>query len=125
MIAWIRLGDFEKAIADLGKAIRLDPENPNLLNERAWLRATCEEESFRDGRQAVADATEACELTEWNDPKIVDTLAAAYAESGNFEEAVKWQRKAVELAPAEMKTELSSRIELYQAGKAYRENPNE
>ena len=52
---------------------------------------------------------------------MLDTLAAAYAGSGQFVEAVRWQTKAVELAPAGAKVHAQSRLELYQAGKPYRD----
>ena len=66
-------------------------------------------------------ATKACQLSEWKDIDALDTLAAAYAESGDFADAVKWQTKARDLAPANDKADLQSRLGLYQAHKPYRE----
>ena len=64
----------------------------------------------------------ACELTEWTEAGIIDTLAAAYAEIGDFASAIKWQNKAIELEfDAKDKAEFESRLELYQGKKPYRD----
>ena len=84
------------------------------MNGRAWFRATCPVATYRDGAQAVAAATRACELTGWKEPGLLDTLAAAYAESGDFDSAVKWQAKAIELeTDAKEKAEFGARLKLY------------
>ena len=64
-------------------------------------------------------ATKACELTLWNEPPLLDTLAAAHAEVGNFAEAVKWAEKAVALAKKSKRAEFESRLQLYREGKPY------
>lgn len=70
----------------------------------------------------MENATRACELTKWTSPLALSTLAAAHAEAGAFDEAVMWQTKAVEAAaPDSDPTVAQSRLELYQAGKPYRE----
>ena len=51
---------------------------------------------YRDGKRAVAVATKLGELTEWKNPDALDTMAAAYAEAGQFDDAVKWEKKAME-----------------------------
>jgi tetratricopeptide (TPR) repeat protein len=113
---------YQPAIDDYQEAIRLSPNQAGAFNGLAWLLATCPEEERRDGPQAVEHATRACELTEWTSPEALSTLAAAHAESGAFDEAVKWQTKALEAAPPDSDgTEAQSRLELYQAGKPYRD----
>lgn len=70
-----------------------------VLNGLASLRATCPDEKHRNGQQAVEYATKACELTAWKNGGWIDSLAAAYAEAGDFDKAVEWQQKGMDLAP--------------------------
>ena len=118
-----RQGKYEQALKDFDKAIRLDPANAAAYNNRAWLLATCPDEDHRDGKAAVEAATKACELADWKSPDWLDTLAAAYAASGDFESAIKRQTQAIELAPEPQRADMQSRLELYRAGKPYREAP--
>jgi len=92
------------------------------FNDLAWLLATCPEESLRDGRRAVELATRSCELTEWKGAGTLGTLAAAYAETGDFDKAVEWQEKAIKLYTSEGdKKEWSERLNLYKNRKPLRE----
>jgi tetratricopeptide (TPR) repeat protein len=119
--AWHDKGEFEKALDDFDEAIRFDPESVDALNSRAWLRATCVNDKYRDGEKAVVDATKVCEVTDSKDPYCLNTLAAAYAEAGQFDKAVEWQKKAIEIVPDD--NDFPSRLKLYQAKKPYREEP--
>lgn len=93
------------------------------LNDFAWFLATCPEQSQRDGRQAVKLATKACEQSGWQNANEMGTLAAAYAESGDFANAIKYQEKAISMIkgdfpdPAQMKEMLA----LFRQRKPYRE----
>jgi tetratricopeptide (TPR) repeat protein len=116
-------GQYEQAIADFEKAVRLDPRNAAAHNNLAWLRATCPDEKYRDGKAAVEAAKQACELADWKNPDWLDTLAAAYAEAGDFEEAVKTQTLAIEQAPDAQRPDLQARLALYKEQKPFRDAP--
>ena len=90
------------------------------FNQMAWIRATAPDPDVRNGRQAKECATRACELSEWQEPGFLDTLAAACAECGEFDDAVRWQEKAIELAPEAAADEFRVRADLYRGGKPYR-----
>ncbi len=87
----------------------------------AWRLATSIKDSERDGNQALKYAVEACELSEYQDSDSLDTLAAAYAEVGDFTSAVKWQEKAYDIAPLKKKSEFGARLRMYRNGKPYRQ----
>lgn len=88
-------GDYRGARAAFVRAAQSEPAEPNFRNALAWLLATCPDAGVRDGTRAVQEGQEACRLRQWKDPFTLDTLAAAYAEAGNFEEANRWQTQAV------------------------------
>ena len=118
-------GQYGEALADYSKAVELVPDYLEAHNSLAWLLATCPNERFRDGDRAIKSAIRACELTEWREPDYLDTLAAAYAESGQFEKAVEFQQKALDLWPQEStrknKDEAMKRLRLFQSDQAYRQ----
>ncbi len=118
---YARLGEFKRAIDDFSMAIELSPKNVRGYNSLAWLRATCPDAAFRDGGSALLIANKACDLAQWKNFSALDTLAAAYAEEGQFEKALEWQKKALELAPENFKADLNTRLKLYEAGKPYRD----
>jgi tetratricopeptide (TPR) repeat protein len=94
--SYIKEQQFDNAIADYQEAIRLAPDLLTAYNGIAWLLATCKKDSVRDGMKAVEYATKACELTKWKEAFYKDTLAAAYAENGQFDLAVKHQTEALQ-----------------------------
>jgi Flp pilus assembly protein TadD len=104
-------------------ALKMEPHNSKYLNNLAWLEAACPLADLRDGHRAIKLATEACELTQWKDPLMIDTLAAAYAETGQFDKAVQTQQKATDLAELARPRDregLRQRLKVYQEGKPYR-----
>jgi tetratricopeptide (TPR) repeat protein len=120
--AWSAKLEYHKAEADLAQAERLAPESPVTCNARAWMWATCPDAKYRDGRKSVEAATKACELTDWDEAGIIDTLAAGYAETGDFASAVKWQNRAIELEKdAKDKAEFVDRLKLYEQKTPYRD----
>ena len=123
--AYSAKGEFEKAIADYTEAIRLDRFSYPAHNGLAWLRATCPKAHLRDGGEAIAEATKACELRHWASPNEVDTLAAALAEDGEYEQAVSWQTKALQMAGLTEVTraEMQRRLALYQQRQPFHEQP--
>lgn len=121
--AAISIGDHVAAIADLEKAMVLQPENDTVLNNLAWVLATSPDDAVRDGKRAIGIAQKACELTEWKQPHVISTLAAAHAESGDFDEARKFSRQAVDGSDedSEVREQLKSELASYEAGKPWRE----
>ncbi|MFT3780372.1 MAG: S41 family peptidase [Nibricoccus sp.] len=118
--AYAQIGSFKEALADYEQAIRLKPEDDLCLNDYAWVLATCSASEYHDGPRAITLATKACEISRWQDDTRLDTLAAAYARAGDFEKAVLWQTKAVELNkdPDEARG-CSDRLALYKKHEAY------
>lgn len=123
-------GEYAKAGADFTEAVRKAPNDADAHEGLAWLWATCPDAAFRDGKKALEYATKACQLTDWKDPNILDTLAAAYAELGKFDEAVQWEKKALEYLKdakepvlQELADQARGRLKLYEEGKPCREQP--
>ncbi len=96
-----KLGNYKGSLADLDKLVTLSSrvhntlEAEQALNDRAWILATCPESSIRSGQLAVTDAMKACKLNGWTLGSSIDTIAAAYAEAGDFDSAVRYQQRAI------------------------------
>ena len=93
-----RLGKHAEALKEYDYLISLHPRSVTLaraLSDRAWFRATCRNPSFRNGQQAVKDAKAACSIMTWKDEQMIDTLAAAYAETGDFNSAIQYTAQAL------------------------------
>ena len=120
-----RQGRFDEAIEHYEAALRLKPNFPEAINNLAWLRATHPDPKYRNGAAAVDLAESACRLTERQEPLFLGTLAAAYAEAGRFDDAIKTAEQAQALAAAFGREELAARnrqlLELYRAGKPFHE----
>jgi len=117
----LSIGQHAEAIEDYNVALKVQPEDGGLLNNLAWVLATSPDDEIRDGQRALELATKACELTDYKEAHILSTLASAYAELGDFETAIKWSEKSVELGEGEMKDQLSKELESYQEKKPWRE----
>ncbi len=117
-------GDYRSALELYAQAIRLREDYEHAHYQLAWLLATCPADGVRDGKRAVEHARRACELTNWEDASSLDTLAAANAEAGSFDDAIRWARQAVDLTDdPQKKQEISARLDLYESRRPYRESP--
>jgi tetratricopeptide (TPR) repeat protein len=123
--AYLNLGRQAEAVADYEKSVKLDPKNDLLLNNYAWVLATSPDEKLRDGKRAIQLAKQACELTKYKAPHVLSTLAAAYAETGDFDAAIEWSIKANELVDEvrdpDDRESLKKELESYKARKPIRE----
>jgi len=123
--AYAQLGRYEPAIQNWTKVVELEPNNVAVLNNLAWLLATTGDVSSQDADRAVKSAKRACELTGYENPELLDTLAAAYASAGRFSEAIETAEKAIKLAEAAGRKELAetiqNRLKQYKASRPYHE----
>src|SRR5690606_22870855 len=98
--AFADLGDFGRSLNDYQAAVRADPKYSRAHQGLAWLRSTCPVPQFRNADFALQSAEKAVELAEEETYLLLDTLAAAQANSGKFDEARATQAKALAMAPA-------------------------
>jgi tetratricopeptide (TPR) repeat protein len=116
-----RNGNAAEAIRLYREALKIAPENTASLNNLAWLLASHPNGNLRDGREAVRLASRAAELTERKEPVVLGTLAAAYAETGQFKQAIETAEAARTLAAAAGRTDVVKSndhlLKLYRAGK--------
>jgi spermidine synthase len=116
-----------EAISHLSKTLELSPNYVEALTGLAWMLATDSDPKLRDGARAVTLAKRACELRGDDQPLLLDTLAAAYAESGDFSRAVDTAQKAEKLARSaggpEWAQDIEHRLELYRRGLPFHAEP--
>jgi tetratricopeptide (TPR) repeat protein len=117
--------NFGAAIAEYEKTLQLDPRHAPAENNLAWLLATCPDASLRDGGKAIKLAQQARQIAGVDQPQLLDTLAAAYAEAGRFGEAVETATRALNLPAAQNNKPLAdaiqTRLKLYEANLPYQE----
>jgi tetratricopeptide (TPR) repeat protein len=122
-IVYNLLGKYELAIQNWTRAAELEPNNAGTLDNLARLLATAGDASVRKADKAIEFARRGCKLTGYKDAEQLDTLAAAYAAAGRFDDALATAKQAVNIAKTrgqeKLVTEIQSRIELYQAGYSY------
>jgi tetratricopeptide (TPR) repeat protein len=121
--ALLEQGQAGEALGQLQKAYELEPANLSIENRLAWLLATAAQPSLRDGVRAVQLASQASQSAGGDNPAIFRTLAAAYAQAGQYPSAVEAAQKALDLAQTASDTALAEalrrEIKLYQAGQPY------
>jgi tetratricopeptide (TPR) repeat protein len=122
-LAYWEAGEHKRAAADFREAIEVNAKNDSAYNGLAWAMSTSPEVDLRDGKRAVEIATKACELTDWKNPYHLSTLAASYAEAGDFKRAIEWHKKAMasEDFPQAKMDRARERLRLYEQEKPYRE----
>lgn len=107
------------------KALDQKPDDVALLNKAAWILATAVDPTARDGAHAIVLGQHAVELTKRQDASSLDTLAAAFAETGRFDDAMKIGTEALALARArgdrQFDIELEQRLALYRIRKPFRQ----
>ncbi len=106
------------------KLLEIDPKDSGVLNNYSWLLSTCPDDRYRNAEKALEYGKLAAEETRYAAPHILSTLAAAYAENGDFESARAWSQKAVELGEKQKHESLDSlkkELESYQGNKPWRE----
>ncbi|MEL7498225.1 MAG: tetratricopeptide repeat protein [Planctomycetota bacterium] len=119
-VAWLGKGEFEKAKMDYEAAQKIAPELDEALNGYAWFLATCPDEKYRNGKLAIQKATKACEISKNKDWYHLDTLASAYAEELDFENAVKYAQMALDVAPESKRNICQQQLERFQRKEPFR-----
>lgn len=119
----------QEAIPHFEKALVLNQRAIQTVYTLAWILATHPDASIRDGARAVQLAQEACERTNYRNPVLLDALAAAYAEASRFQDAIRIEQAAAEIASQQKQeqqlNQILNRLQLYQSGQPYREAPTQ
>jgi len=119
-------GKIKDAILQYQKALQLSPNMTQALYRLSWILSTYEDEEYRNGEKAVNLSEKLCKITGNGQPLTLDALAAAYAETGRFDDAVLTAKKGLELSllsgPEELVLGLKKRLQLYQMKRAYRQS---
>jgi tetratricopeptide (TPR) repeat protein len=98
------LGKYSASLRELDNVVALRPVRVEtfawVLERRAWLHATCPDASLRNGRSAIDDAKKACTMTKWQEAGPIDTLAVGYAETEDFDSAIRYEQQAMSASDA-------------------------
>jgi tetratricopeptide (TPR) repeat protein len=126
-IFFLRARRYSRARAVLEKGLALAPRSAPLSAKLTWVLAACPDPRLRDGARALVLARQACAATASRDPAMLDALAAALAETGQFDQAARTANQAVQLARRARRSDLAAAIEqralAYAAGRAWRTVP--
>jgi serine/threonine-protein kinase len=123
---YLAIGNAPQALAHYQRALEIEPDDTEALNNMAWILATWPDPSIRNGVKAVALAERADTLTNRRSQVTAATLAAAYAETARFAEAERAAERAMRLAAAEgneaRALSIRAQLETYKAGNPYHDN---
>jgi tetratricopeptide (TPR) repeat protein len=126
-LALVMAGKSDQALLEYQQALQMKPDWPAPMNDLAWILATHPDAGVRDGSRAVSLAKRACEIAGEKEPRYWGTLDAAYAEAGRFEEAITTAQKtrqfALDAGLTEVAEAAEQRLELYRAGRPFRQKP--
>ncbi len=123
---YIALKQFDKAVEAFENSVKLHPENPTALNNYSWFLSTTAQDAYRDGKKALDLGLKAAQASNYEKAYILSTLAAAYAENGDFENALKYIQKALEINKDEsIAQSIKNEMESYKQNKPIREDSNE
>ena len=118
-------GQFAQALPEYRQALRLRPDWPEALRDLAWILATSPKAELRDGSEALRLARRACDLAGPPNPRYLSALDAAYAETGDFAQAIRTAQQIQELtrgtAQEGIAAQAARRLELYREGKPFRD----
>ena len=118
-------GDVENTILYYKKTLQVSPNMAEALYNLSWIYATHKDNKFRNGKEAVKLAEKLCRIQNYSHPLSLEALAAAYAETGKFDRAVKAAQQGLSMTltqgPEELASGLTKRLQLYQAGLPYRQ----
>ena len=120
-----QLGQWRRAHADFEQTVGMEPNDSDVCNTAAWRLATSANEEVRDGEAALKLAIRLNELTRYKDARYLQTLAAAYAETGDFDQALKWQDQAISAGESSNLSDLEKMhkiVEAFQKERAWRES---
>jgi tetratricopeptide (TPR) repeat protein len=119
--AYAKLGRYTEAANDFRRAMRIDSAYGRAFQSAAWLMCTCPDARYRDPMLAMELAKRSVELGGKNDYRCLETLAAALANAGYYDEAQQVQQRALDHAPKTALSRTTARLNLFAAGKPYRD----